>query len=103
MTLLDSKLDITLYVRNMMLIDIMNKILLDPETRDIINFLTRPIISLKRDAEEKELSLFYHKYNEADFENFYKEVIQLSNKEVKQKEDIRLLSICNNHLKQINI
>ena len=103
MTLLDSKLDITLYVRNMMLIDIMNKILLDPETRDIINFLTRPIISLKRDAEEKELSLFYHKYNEADFENFYKEVIQLSNKEIKQKEDIRLLSICNSHLKQINI
>ena len=103
MNLLDSKLDIALYVRNMMLIDIMNKILLDPETRDIVNFLTRPIISLKRDAEEKELSLFYHRYNEADFEKFYKEVIELSNKEVKQKEDIRLLSICNNHLKQIHI
>ena len=103
MNLLDSKLDIALYVRNMMLIDIMNKILLDPETRDIVNFLTRPIISLKRDAEEKELSLFYHRYNEADFEKFYKEVIDLSNKEEKQKEDIRLLSICNNHLKQIHI
>ena len=100
--LLNSKLDITLYVRNMMIIDIINEILLDPETRDIVNFLARPIISLKRD-EENELSLFYHKYKEANFEKFYKEVIQLSNKVVKNKEDIRLISICNKHLKQIHI
>lgn len=60
-SLLDSKLDITLYVRNMMLIDIMNEILFDPETRDIVNLLTRPIISLKNN-DEKNLSLFYHKY-----------------------------------------
>ena len=101
-SLLDSKLDITLYVRNMMLIDIMNEILLAPETRDIVNFLTRPIISLKKD-EENELSLFYHKYNETDFENFYKEVIQLTNKPIKQREEIRLIYICNKRLKQINI
>ena len=100
--LLNSKLDITLYVRNMMIIDIINEILLDPETRDIVNFLARPIISLKR-VEENELSLFYHKYKEANFEKFYKEVIQLSNKVVKTKEDIRLISICNKHLKQIHI
>ena len=78
------------------------QILLAPETRDIVNFLIRPIISLKKD-EENELSLFYHKYNETDFENFYKEVIQLTNKPIKQREEIRLISICNKRLKQINI
>ena len=100
--LLDSKLDVVLYVRNVMLFEILNEtFFLDSDTKDIINFLARPIISLESD-EESQLSLFYNKYKENDFEKFYKEVIQLSNKTDKRKEEIKLISICNKHLKQIN-
>ena len=100
--ILDQKLDITLYVRNMMLFDIINETLLNSEIKDIVNFLIRPIIPLKN-KEENEFSIFYSKYKENDFNNFYKEVIKLSNKENKRNEEIKLISICNKHLKNINI
>ena len=96
-SILDSKLDIVLYVRNMMLLDIMNEMFIDSETKEILNFLARPVVSLKHN-EENELALFCHKYEKTDFEQFYKEVIQLSNKTDKRKEDIKLISICNRHL-----
>ena len=51
-SLLNSKLDIALNIRNMMLFDIMNETVRNSETKDIINFLTRPIISYKYNKEE---------------------------------------------------
>ena len=102
MSILDDKLDIVLFVRNMMLIDIINATLLDTETDDIVNFLARPIITLK-DDEDDEFSMLYHKYKENDFEKFYKEIVHLSNKPNKRMEEIKLISICNKHLKSINI
>ena len=103
MDILDNKLDIVAYVRNMMLIDIINEILLDKKTESIINFLARPIICLKDNDEEEEFSLFYHKYKEADFEQFYNEVIQLSNKTYLKEKEAKLISLCNKHLKQIKL
>lgn len=102
--LLDNKLDVALYVRNMILLEIVNEILLDPEIKEIVNFLARPIISLKnKTEEEQQFSLFYHRYNEVDFDKFNKEVIELSNKTKKSKKELKLLAICNKHLRQINI
>ena len=100
--LLYNKLDIALYVRNMLLFDIMNETVINSETKDIINYLTRPIISYKHN-EEEELSLFYNNYKKVDFDKFYEEAIQLSKKIDKRKEEIKLLSICNRHLKEMNI
>ena len=99
---LDRKLDIVLYVRNMILLDIFTEILLDPETKEVANFLTRPIISLKSD-ELDELTLLYNKYEENDFDKFYKQLIQLSNKPDKRKDEIKLITICYKHLKEINM
>ena len=80
----------------MILLEIVNEILLDPEIKEIVNFLARPIISLKnKTEEEQQFSLFYHRYN--------KEVIELSNKTKKSKKELKLLAICNKHLRQINI
>ena len=51
--ILDSKLDVFLYIRNMLLFDSINKIYL--ENKSIINFLSRTIIYLeKREEKEKE-------------------------------------------------
>ena len=99
---LDNKLDIVLYIRNMILIDIINKTILDNDTKDILNFLTRPIISLK-DSEEDDMSLFYEKYKNTDFDKFYNELIQISNKKDKRNEEKKLISVCNKQLKKINI
>ena len=97
--ILDNKLDIVAYVRNMIIIDIINEIIIENNTEYIINFLARPIISLKDNDEEEEFSLLYHKYKEADFEKFYDEVIQLSNKTCLNKKETKLISLCNRHLK----
>ncbi len=103
MDILDNKLDIVTFIRNMIIIDIINEILFEKKTEYIINFLARPIISLKNNDEEEEFSSFYNKYKEADFENFYNEVIQLSNKTNLKKKEAKLISICYRHLKQINL
>ena len=67
MDILDNKLDIVTFIRNMIIIDIINEILFEKKTEYIINFLARPIISLKNNDEEEEFSSFYNKYKEADF------------------------------------
>ena len=97
--LLYNKLDITLYIRNMILFDIMEDILLDSETKNIANFLVHPIITLS-DNKEKELPSMHNKYNESDFYKFYHELIQLINKDENTKEEIRLISLSNKHLKK---
>jgi len=97
---LNNKLDITLYIRNMILFYIMKDILLDSETKNIANFLVHPIISLSNN-EENELPSIYNKYNKLDFFKFYQEIIQLSNKNEKTKEEIRLISLSNKHLKKL--
>ena len=97
-----NKLDITLYMRNMILFDIMKDILLDSETKNIAYFLVHPIISLSNNEEDELLSI-HKKYNESDFYKFYDEIIQLSNKNEKTKEEIKLMSLSNEHLKKLYI
>ena len=100
--LLYNKLDIALYIKNMIFFDIMKDILLDSENKDIISFLIHPIISLTNN-EEKEIPSFNSKYDESDFDKFYQEIIKLSNKDEKTNEEIRLISLSNKHLKKLYI
>ena len=48
--MIDDKLDIVLYIKNMILFEMINKIYLD--NKSIINFLSRPIIYLNEDNED---------------------------------------------------
>ena len=54
-SIIDDKLDIVFYIRNMILFEVINKINL--ENMDIINFLSRPIIYLKKEKEKSEFNL----------------------------------------------
>ena len=101
-SILNSKLDIVLYVRNMLLIDIINETFLGEDKKDIINFLSRPIISLKG-KKKNILPIFYHSYNSSDFNKFYFELDELARKSDKRKEEEHLISISNNHLKNMLI
>ena len=95
-----NKMEISVYIRNTMLFDIMNETFIDSEHIDIINFLCRPIISLKN-KEKNELSLFYRNYKENDFNKCYTEIIQLMNKSGKRDEENKLISLSNKHLKKL--
>ena len=95
-----NKMEISVYIRNTMLFDIINETFIDSEHIDIINFLCRPIISLKN-KEKNELSLFYRNYKENDFNKCYTEIIQLMNKSGKRDEENKLISLSNKHLKKL--
>ena len=97
--LLYKKLDVTLYVKNVLLFDIMHQTLIDDKRNGIINFISRPTISTKR--EDKELSEFYKTYTYSDFERFNFEINELIRNPRLEKNERNLLSLCNKNLREI--
>ena len=90
------KVDIITYVRNMILFDIMNQIILDEGKKTIINFLGRPVISLN--TKQKNVDEFYKNYREKDFKKFAQEIQDLSQKQNKTYDENKLISVSNEHL-----
>ena len=97
-----SKMDILLYIRNMILFDIINETLLSVGLKDVINFLSRPIISLNG-KKDNSLNIFYQGYKSSNFKNFYGEIKELSKKSDKAKEEKELISLKNKDLKSLLI
>ena len=84
----------------MILFDIINKTILGGPKKDIINFLSRPILSLnKNNFEEKDI--FYESYKEKDFIKFYKGFLELSKKPDKKDKEKRLLNLSQQQLKEL--
>ena len=81
-SILDNKLDVFLYIRNMLLFDSINKIYL--ENKSIINFLSRPIIYLnKSEKKEKETEkeTEKEKEKETETEDEIEEIEEIHDKE----------------------
>ena len=97
--LLNKKLDVILYVKNVLLFDIMNQTLIDQKRNGIINFIRTPTISTK--SEEKELSEFYKTYSYSDFERFNFEINELIQNPRLEKNEQNLISLCNKGLREI--
>ena len=98
--ILNDKLDVIVYVRNMILFEILNETILSDSKKDIINFLCRPTLSNNKIVKSKFVN-FYHSYKEDDFEKFsnrYKELIKQSNKE---ERELKLISLTEEKLKDI--
>ena len=94
-------LDVITYIRNNILNNRINQILLDDKEKVLMNFFSRPIISI--DNEEKnEFEKFYEDYEDKDFNEYYEEIVEIANKSKKEEKDIKLLSISNEHLKSFN-
>lgn len=98
--LLYNKLNVILYVRNMILFDIINKTILDEKKKDIINFLSRPILSLNKNSYE-EKDVFYDSYKENDFDKFYEGYIELFKKPDKKNREKKLLMLSKQQLKEL--
>ena len=96
--ILFKKMDINTYVRNMILFDMLNQLILDDSKKTIINFLCRPVISLDNNN-KNEFNEFYRNYKERDFRKFYQEIQDLSQKQNKDDKDNKLISVSNEHLR----
>ena len=92
------KMDVITYVRNMILFDLYNQNSLDDNKKNIINFLSRPIISKDKKVKHK-FAEFYGNYREKDFNKFYDSVQELVKNPKKNEGEIGLISISNEHLK----
>ena len=97
--ILCQKMDIILYIRNMILFDILNKTVLDNNKKTIINFLCRPIITNDKKS-DNEFEKFYKNYNESDFEQLYEQLPELIRNSKENREN-KLISLSYEHLKDL--
>ena len=91
-------LDIITYIRNNILFNKINQILLDDKGKILMNFLSRPIISVDNN-DKNDLEKLYDNYEDKDFNNYYEQIMELVNKSKKEERDMKLLSISNENLK----
>ena len=97
-----NKLDVVLYLRSMLLLDVMSTILLDNNKKNIIEFLIHPKLSIDNNQEnENKNKKYFGKYGEDDFNNFYDEISNLIPNSYKMKNDKILISLSNNELKKL--
>ena len=96
-----SKLDIHVYLRNMYLFDIINQTIINGNKKNIINLLSRPLISInkKEKKEKKEEEIFYKEYEENNCDKFYEGIKELAKKQNKQKKEEKLLKLTNKYIK----
>ena len=97
--ILCQKLDINTYIRNMILFDIMNQIILNDDKKDIVNFLCRPLISTAKN-DKNELEEFYYHYKEKDFDKFIKNIKELHAKSQKMNSENKLIFISEEYLRK---
>ena len=92
------KMDIITYIRNMLLLDLINQTTLDNNKKQIINFLYRPIISVDKKV-KNEFNEIYDNYNEKNFNKYYDDIQDLVNKPQKNDKEKELIYISHEHLK----
>ena len=93
-----SKLDIHVYLRNMYLFDIINQTIINGNKKNIINLLSRPLISINKKEKEEE-EIFYKEYGENNCDKFYEGIKELAKKQNKQKKEEKLLKLVNKYIK----
>lgn len=90
-------MDISNYVRNQILFDIMNQTMIDNSKKSIINFLSRPVISVNN-KNRIPFEDFYKNYRERDFNKLYDHIQELSQKVKKEEREEKLMSLTNEQL-----
>ena len=102
--ILFKKMDIITYTRNMILFDIINQLLINTNQKTVINFLSRPIISINKKQQQQqknEFHEFYKNYREKDFKKLYEQIQEISQKNHKENMDSKLLNLSVEHLKDL--
>ena len=94
----DKKLDIYIYIKNMILIDIMYQILISDINKDYINFLSRSLIYLDKNIKEqsKELEAIYKPSSKLNYDysnKLFKKFTKLVEKEEKTEIENKIISL----------
>ena len=97
---LKNKLDIVLYLRNVILFEILNKTVLEENKKNIINLLSRPVIFTNK-TENEEPFLFYQNYTKNDIDKFYENMIDLMQKTNKEEKEKKLMLLAKQKIKEI--
>ena len=90
--ILNKKLDISLYIKNTILIDILNQALINDSMKSMTKFISRPIISLNKKG-DRDMNQFYKNYEITDFENLYSDVSDLSKKPRLTQAEQKIISL----------
>ena len=94
------KMDISVFLRNMYLFDIIIQIFFDSNKKYVMNFLSRPIINSK-ELNENELDEFYKVYNETEFVKSTLGIYKMLKIQNKKNSEQRLIALYNKQLKDI--
>ena len=98
--ILNTKLDITLYIKNAILIDILNQSLINDNMKSMTKFISRPIISLNKSG-ERDLSQFYKNYELTDFDNLYEDISEMSKKPKLTQAEQKIISLVYKELNEM--
>ena len=100
--IINSKLNIIYYVKNMLFLDVINN-MLNEDKKEIYKFLSMPIISSNENEEdkiyqqrEKELH-----YSDEDFLNFYLQIKRITDNTTIESDDMKLLKLSYKQLKKL--
>jgi hypothetical protein len=99
--ILDNKLEISLYIKNTLLIDILNQALINDNMKSMTKFISRPIISLNKSS-EIDMSQFYKNYELTDFDDLYEAVSEMSKKPRLIQAEQKIISLVYNKLKEMD-
>ena len=98
--ILNEKLDISLYIKNTILIDILNQALINDNMKSMIKFISRPIISINKNV-KRDMNQFYKNYELTDFNNLYEDVSEMSKKPRLTPAEQKIISFVYNELNEM--
>ena len=102
--LLFKKMDIITHVRNQLLFDVINQMIIDDNKKTLINFLGRPVISLSKNKKTKSpFDEFYKKYSEKEFNRYFDMVQEMTQKQEKDESETKLISMSQNNLRAFSL
>ena len=88
------QMNILIYLKNMQIISILNKIILNDKQRNLLKFLSKPIINLNGNINNFDL-FFNEKIEKKEVEEFlndYKNLLEKDNKSNKEKRLFKLIN-----------
>jgi len=89
-----------LYIKNAILIDILNQALINDNMKSMTKFISRPIISLSKSG-ERDLNQFYKNYAVTDFDNLYENISEMSKKPSLTQAEQKIISLVYNELNEM--
>ena len=105
--ILFTKMDIIEYLKNMQILNVLNKLILSKEERNILKFLAKPSINVNEEDDDdnnnKFDSIFTSNLNENEIKEFWKNYDDLKNKSNKNEVESRLIEFTTNNLNKINV